>query len=446
MPWYRRKTMQAQYELDKKALGGLIPEKGNKTRILVLGSGFAGMSFIKSFLKNVKYDIAENLELFLITIKNYHLFTPLLYQVATGLVNEYHILDPVRIKTKKLDYRVIEAEIKEINIERKFVVTSLGNIAYDYLVIALGSVDNDFGIKGVKENAIPLKSAKDAIKIRSKIISSFERASLLDIGNPMRKSLLTFVVIGGGPTGVELVGAIRDYVKQLCNKYYSIDSSECRVILIEAANRLLLQAREKTAEKCRRILESRGVRVLLNAKVVAVEQDGVVLADGTKIESSNVFWTAGIKVNPVVENISDELVLKKKGRIIVDEYLRVQNYPYAFAIGDNAWVTSGSKLNPVPAMASAAVQQGEYLGKYLASILSNYTFKKPFVYKDFGLMLSLGRFKGIVEFPNGWVITGFLGWLIWRMVHLVKISTMRNKLGVMFDWAMALFKRRIVTR
>ena len=436
--------MQSQYEVDRKLINIPTFKKGYRTRILVLGSGFAGMAFIKSFLKHIKK--GANVELFLVTIKSYHLFTPLLYQVAAGLVNEYHILDPIRMRNSKIPYYVIEAEVREINLQNKFVTTSLGDIEYDYLVIALGSVDNDFGIKGVKQNATALKFPRDAIQIRNKILSSFEKASLLPIDDTLRKSLLTFVVIGGGPTGVELAGAIRDYVKQLCNKYYHINSSECRVVLVEAANRLLLQAREKTAEKCKKILISRGIEVLLNAKVVAVEQDGVILADGTKIVSQNIFWTAGIKVNPVVENISDELVLKKKGKIMVDEYLRVQNYPYAFAIGDNAWIMSKNKLNPVPAMASAAVQEGAYLGEYLACIFNNRKFEKPFIYKDFGLMLSLGRFKGLVELPNGWIISGFLGWLIWRMVHLVKISTMRNKLGVMFDWTMGLFKKRIVTR
>jgi len=436
--------MQSEYDLKREIIP--ILAKGNKIRVLVLGSGFAGMSFVKSFIKNIDSRSAKNIELFVVTMKSYHLFTPLLYQVATGLVNEYHILDPIRLKNSKLDYHVIEAEVKEINLQNKYVITSLGEIQYDYLIIALGSVDNDFGIKGVKENTVSLKFPKDAIKIRSKILGSFEKASLLSKEDPMRKMLLTFVIIGGGPTGVELAGSIMDYLKQLCSKYYNIDANECSVILLEATNRLLLQAREKTSEKCKKILESSDVKVLLNAKVVAVENDGVILADGTKIYSMNIFWTAGIKVNPVVENIADELVLKKKGKILVDENLRVQNYPFAFAIGDNAWITSGSKLNPVPAMASAAVQEGEYVGKYLAHLLSGRKFEKKFFYKEFGLMLSLGRFKGLVEFPNGFIISGFLGWLTWRMVHLVKIATMRNKIGVMFDWAMSLFKRRIVTR
>ena len=420
--------------------------KSEKIRILVLGSGFAGMSFVKSFIKNIRRELCNNIELIIVTKKGYHLFTPLLYQVATGLVNEYHILDPIRNKNKKLNYQVIEAEVIDIDLIKKTVLTNFFEIQYDYLIIALGSVTNYFGIKGAAEYAIPLKNPEDAIKIRNKIIESFEKASLLPKNDKRRKSLLTFVIIGGGPSGVELAGSIKDYLRQLCKKYYPIDLKETHVIIVEALDRLLPLARKKTSEKCKKSLEKAGVEILLNTKVLAIEEDGVITNEGIKIESYNVFWAAGIKSNPVVERLPEELIPKKKGKIIVDEYLRLPSFQNVFAIGDNAWISNKSKTDPIPAMASAAVQEGKYLGEYLANLLSNKGNSKPFKYKDFGIMFSLGRFDGLVGFPNGLVISGFLGWVIWRMVHLVKIATIRNKLGVMFDWTMSLFKRRIITR
>jgi len=420
--------------------------KSEKIRILVLGSGFAGMSFVKSFIKNIRRELCNNIELIIVTKKGYHLFTPLLYQVATGLVNEYHILDPIRNKNKKLNYQVIEAEVIDIDLIKKTVLTNFFEIQYDYLIIALGSVTNYFGIKGAAEYAIPLKNPEDAIKIRNKIIESFEKASLLPKNDKRRKSLLTFVIIGGGPSGVELAGSIKDYLRQLCKKYYPIDLKETHVIIVEAMDRLLPLARKKTSEKCKKSLEKAGVEILLNTKVLAIEEDGVITNEGIKIESYNVFWAAGIKSNPVVERLPEELIPKKKGKIIVDEYLRLPSFQNVFAIGDNAWISNKSKTDFIPAMASAAVQEGKYLGEYLANLLSNKGNSKPFKYKDFGIMFSLGRFDGLVEFPNGLVISGFLGWVIWRMVHLVKIATIRNKLGVMFDWTMSLFKRRIITR
>lgn len=420
--------------------------KSEKIRILVLGSGFAGMSFVKSFIKNIRRELCNNIELIIVTKKGYHLFTPLLYQVATGLVNEYHILDPIRNKNKKLNYQVIEAEVIDIDLIKKTVLTNFFEIQYDYLIIALGSVTDYFGIKGAAEYAISLKNPEDAIKIRNKIIESFEKASLLPKNDKRRKSLLTFVIIGGGPSGVELAGSIKDYLRQLCKKYYPIDLKETHVIIVEAMDRLLPLARKKTSEKCKKSLEKAGVEILLNTKVLAIEEDGVITNEGIKIESYNVFWAAGIKSNPVVERLPEELIPKKKGKIIVDEYLRLPSFQNVFAIGDNAWISNKSKTDPIPAMASAAVQEGKYLGEYLANLLSNKGNSKPFKYKDFGIMFSLGRFDGLVEFPNGLVISGFLGWVIWRMVHLVKIATIRNKLGVMFDWTMSLFKRRIITR
>lgn len=416
-----------------------------KIRIVVLGSGFGGMSFVKSFAKQIETKKLNNsTEILVITRRAYQLFTPLLYQVASGLLNEYHILDSIRSKNN--NYKIIEAEIFDLDLINKKVITNIGEIEYDYLIISLGSVSNDFGIKGVNEYAIALKTPQDAVKIRNKIIESFEKAILLDKYNSLRKSLLTFVIIGGGATGVELAGTIRDYVHMLTKRYYDIDFNETRIILLEATDRLLPQASEKMSKKCKENLEKAGIKIMLNAKVIGIGKDGVYLSNGEKIDTLNVFWTAGIKSNPIIEKLPDELIPKKKGRIIVDSYLRIPNFNNVFALGDCAYVIDSKTNKLIPAMAASAVQEGKYLSELLINEIENKKFNKPFIYKDYGLMLSLGRFSGLVELPNGIILSGFIGWLVWRMVHLVKISTMRNKLGVMFDWTMSLLKRRIITR
>ncbi|MFP3190500.1 MAG: NAD(P)/FAD-dependent oxidoreductase [Thermoproteota archaeon] len=432
-------------ELIQLSFRDILKKESGKIRILVLGSGFGGMSFVKSLGKKVASSkINGTVETILVTRRAYHLFTPLLYQVSSGLVNEYHILDPIR--NRDYNYKVIEAEILDLDLPNNKVITDVGEIEYDYLIIALGSVSNDFGIKGVNEYAISLKTPQDAVKIRNKILDSFEKANLLENRNPLRRALLTFVIVGGGATGVELAGTIRDYVKMICKKYYNIEFNETKVILLEATNRLLPMASEKLSKKCKEDLEKCGIKIMLNAKVLSVEKDGILLSNGERIETFNVFWTAGVKPNPIIEKLPEELVPKKKGKIIVKEDLRLIGFSNVFAIGDCAYIVDYKTNKIVPALAASAVQEGKYLSKILIDEINGKKEHKPFTYKDLGLMLSLGRFSGLVEFPNGIIISGFFGWLIWRMVHLVKISTMRNRIGVMFDWTMSLLKRRIITR
>jgi NADH dehydrogenase len=423
-------------------LSKLLP-KSHKKRIIVLGSGFAGISFVKAFVKNIGSKL-DDVELVILTRRVYLTFTPLIYQIATGLLNEHHVLEPIRKRNS--DYVIIEAEIEEINLHDKKVITSLGSIEYDYLIIALGSVSNDLGIKGAFNYAIPLKSVQDATKIRNKIIESFEKASILKKDDIKRKSLLTFVIIGGGATGVELAGSIKDYVNLLCKRYYNVNSNEAKVVLLEATDRLIYQASEKASKKCKQILEKSGIEIILNAKVISIEKNKILLSNGSVISSDNIFWTAGIKVNPIIEKIPNEVALKNKGRLVVDRNLKLIGYTDVFAIGDCAYIIDGETGQIVPPMASSAVQEGKYVAKYLANYFIGKQELNPFKFKDYGLMLSLGRFSGLVDFQNKFVISGFLGWVLWRMVHLLKISTIRNKLGIVFDWSMSLLKRRIITR
>jgi len=235
-------------------------------------------------------------------------------------------------------------------------------------------------------------------------------------------------------------------VNLLCKRYYNVNSNEAKVVLLEATDRLIYQASEKASKKCKQILEKSGIEIILNAKVISIEKNKILLSNGSVISSDNIFWTAGIKVNPIIEKIPNEVALKNKGRLVVDRNLKLIGYTDVFAIGDCAYIIDGETGQIVPPMASSAVQEGKYVAKYLANYFIGKQELNPFKFKDYGLMLSLGRFSGLVDFQNKFVISGFLGWVLWRMVHLLKISTIRNKLGIVFDWSMSLLKRRIITR
>ena len=444
----KRKDLQAELLKDEPYVEKSREEEVDGTRharevrVIVLGSGFAGMSFVKSFTKHLSAPDLESVKLKVISRRNYHLFTPLLYQVATGLTDEHHVIDPIENNVRKLHYSVTEAEVESLDLVGRVVKTSEGAFPYDYLIIALGSVSNDFGIRGVMDNAVSLKSLQDAERIRNAIIQSFEKSTLIGLNDPMfgtkRSAALTFVVVGGGATGVELAGSIRDFTKLLSRKYYPVGAREVQVVLLEALDRLVPEFRERLSIKCRESLESAGVEVKLGARVVEVAPTSVVLSDGTVIETQNVFWTAGTRANPVLESLSN--LNKRKGRLVTDGFLRAENLPNLYVVGDDAWI------GQAPPTAAAAVQEGDYVGRQLASLIEGKRFEKPFEYRDRGSMLSLGRFVGLAQFHGGVVVTGFLGWALWRMVHLARIATMRNRLGVMLDWSLSLMHRRIVSR
>lgn len=240
-------------------------------RVVVLGSGFGGLAFLKSFVKNAPRRVLDSVELLLVTKRNHHVFTPLIYQVASGLVDEHHVLDP--LPTIRVGGFRVVAEVVSIDLKGKRVVTNRGEIPYDYLVVALGSVSNDFGIPGVREHAIPLKTVQDGESMRNRIIASFEEALLLGSGDDRLDPLLTFVVVGGGATGVELAGTLRDYVRMLAEKY-GLSNGPPKVVLLEAATSLLPGASSRLSAMCLEDLRSAGVDVRLGAKVVEVTGEG----------------------------------------------------------------------------------------------------------------------------------------------------------------------------
>ncbi|MDV3292743.1 MAG: NAD(P)/FAD-dependent oxidoreductase [Nitrososphaerales archaeon] len=372
----------------------------------------------------------------LVSRRNFHLFTPLLYQAATGLVDPDHVAQLVRPMARKHAFRFLEGELLRVDLDANIVKTSFGDLAYDYLVLAVGSENNDFGIRGVSEYAISLKTLPDAQKMHHKIIASLERA--LVVNDPAeRRRLLTFVIIGGGATGVELAGSLKDFVKFMLRDYPGITEDESSVTLIEVMKDLLPGESGYLSEQTYRILAGRGVRVMLNSKVVEITERGILLDGGDLVETGNVFWTGGTRAPKLIDGINVE---KERGRIIADEFLRIAKHPEVFAVGDLASISDFKTSQKVPATAQSAVQEGEYVGRALSRLLLGKRIE-PFVYKDKGYMLSLGRQVGVAEFRH-FKTAGFFGWLLWRVVHIALISTTRNRLGVIFDWTFAYFYKR----
>ena len=420
---------------------GSVGTNGNssqKVRIVVLGTGFAGSAFIDSFNRHIGRNGRKKVELTAIDRTNYLTFTPLLYEVATWQVYGNHISIPVWSRKKDDDYRFREDEVMEVIPERNEVVTRHGRINYDYLIMALGTENNDFGIKGVAENSIPLKTIKDAELIRKKILESF-KASETKLSEE-----LNYVVVGGGESGVELAASLKNYIEVL-KRDYSSDSINAKVILIEAQDHIMKNSGSEFSTRLESYLRELGIELYLDAKVASVSREEVVLENGLVIKTRNVFWTAGVRSNPIASMLGGGLVQKKSGRIIVNGFLQIPSFENIYVIGDNALIGLSYGEKATPQTAAAAVQEGKYLGRRLASLINGRKYRSVFIYKDRGIMLTLGKFSGLCLFGNGLILSGFTAWLIWKLIHLLKITTFTNRAEVLSDWLMASLHSKDVT-
>lgn len=404
-----------------------------KLKIVVLGMGFAATSFIRSFRGRLSRNAMEGIEVFVISSKSYSLFSPLLYEVATGQVYEYHIATPFSCEVERKGFKFIEADVNSIDVDNKEVVTSRGIIEYDILIVALGSESNDFGIEGVKDNAISLKTLSDGKGIRNRILESYEDALLKSYEGREYESLLNFVVVGGGATGIELSAALVEFLDEIDRSHGKRDLKH-RVILIESKKGLIEDQGKEFSKKLERILRTKGVELFLGKSVVKITREEVFLSDGGIIPSKNVFWTAGIRPNRVLSTAGDNLVKGKGGRLVVTEDLSVPYYKNVYVIGDAALPPPSEKGEMIPQTASAAVQQGKFLGKILADRLNGHASGRKFSYREHGTFLSIGRSSGLCKLPSGIILSGISAWAMWRFIHLLKISSIENKLEILTDW------------
>ncbi len=393
------------------------------TKVVIIGGGFGGLNAAKS-LRRAKID------LLILDKTNHHLFQPLLYQVATAALSPGEIAYPIReIFRKQKNTTVIMGEAKAIDKEKKQVTLANGDIIhYDYLILSVGARHSYFGNDGWEAFAPGLKTINDALKIREKILISYEKAERLDSITEAAK-YLNFCVIGGGPTGVEMAGAIAEIAHTtLFDNFRRINTSKTKIYLIEAAPHILPVYSPALSEKAKKELEKLGVKVLTGKKVINITEGGVQMEDEF-IESKNVIWAAGNQASPLLKSLN--AALDRQGRVLVDPDLSIAGHPEIFVIGDAA-CAMGKEGKPLPAIAPTAIQQGKYVAKIIKEGLPK-DQRPPFVYFDKGSMATIGRGKAIAVMGK-FQFEGFFAWLAWGLIHIMYLIGFRNRIGVILEW------------
>ncbi|MEK6481513.1 NAD(P)/FAD-dependent oxidoreductase [Catalinimonas sp. 4WD22] len=394
-------------------------------RIVILGGGFAGLSLAKT-LRNDPFQIV------LIDKNNYHTFQPLLYQVAIGGLEPDSVAIPYRKIFEgysNLTFRM--AEVLSVNTTSKEVYTDIGVIPYDYLVVATGAKTNFFHLQSTAENAMPLKSVPQALDLRSLFFQNFEKA-VRTTNHDEFESLIDIVIVGGGPTGVEMAGAIAELRQHvLPNDFKELDFRRMDIYLVESGSRILGSMSAHASEKARQSLQTMDVKVLLNTGVTDYDGRLVRLSNGQQILSGTLVWAAGVQGN-IPQGLDGGLICRGN-RLTVDEYLRVSNTTDVFAVGDVAAVVSGEQNQPHAMIAPVALQQGKLLAHNLRCLRKQKPLR-PFLYKDRGAMATVGRHHAVVDLPF-FRFSGITAWLVWLMVHLMALVGYRNKLVVFLNWA-----------
>ncbi|MDC0896851.1 NAD(P)/FAD-dependent oxidoreductase, partial [Nitrosopumilus sp.] len=427
----------------------------NKKKIVILGSGFAAVECAKK-LEN-EYGNDPEIELVMIGEDNFLLFTPMLPQVASGMIETRHIVFPIRTICKKTKF--YEGRIKNIDPYGK-LVTLWGtgdkrsiSIHYDFLVVALGSETNFFGMADVEKNAYTMKTLNDAVMLRNRIIDMLEQAE--NETNPiLRKSFLNFVVVGGGFAGIETAGELMDLLLDVRKYYPSIQKDDLKVIVLEAMGEILPGFNNKLAEFAKQKLKERGIDIQLKKAVTSFDgnevtiktldetpKDSIDQSEINSIITKTLIWTAGITP---VNTIKRSMFKTEKGKIVVNNFLEVPKFPGVFAIGDCALFVDPITNRPFPPTAQIAEAQAKMAAKNLISLIKN-SEKEKFVYRSKGQLAIIGKRTGIATFL-GMNISGFLAWLIWRNVYLSKIPTFDKKTRVFLDWMIDLFFDRDVSR
>jgi NADH dehydrogenase len=418
------------------------PINKNHPHIVVLGGGFGGLNLAKS-LKGTKARIT------LIDRQNHHLFQPLLYQVATATLSAVEIAKPLRSILSDYDNVHVElGEVQAIDLNSRTIILADRSVTYDYVIIALGGVTSYFGHPEWAEHAPGLKSINDALRIRREILFAFEQAEVSEDPEQIKK-LMTVVIVGGGPTGVELAGATKELGRYVMKHDFShIDPTKVRVILIEAADRVLLHLPKDLSASAQRQLEEIGVEVRLNTMVKDIKDETVVVSSKDKpdqletIKAAAIVWSAGVGANPLARTLGVDI--DRAGRIKVNPDLSIPGHPEAFAIGDIAFILKQDGM-PVPGVSPAAIQMGQYMARLLKTELADPNLRpdqrEPFKYHDKGTMATIGHSRAVAMIgPTKF--SGFFAWLTWLFVHLLFLVGFTNKVTVIIRWVWAFFTRR----
>ncbi|MCW3071050.1 MAG: NAD(P)/FAD-dependent oxidoreductase [Bacteroidetes bacterium] len=397
----------------------------NKKRIVIIGGGFGGLQIARS-LSDSNYQVV------LIDKNNYHQFQPLFYQVATAGLEPSTISFPFRkIFQNKKNVHIRVAEVYKVDAVNNQVDTSIGIVNYHYLVIAIGADTNFFGNKKITELSYPMKSVSEALTLRNRILENYEKA-LTETDREKRKTLMNIVVVGGGPTGVEVSGTLAEMKKSILPKDYpELDFKMMQVYLLEGSPKVLNVMSENASKKAQEYLTALGVNVFLNSRVKDYDGENVFLEGGKAIPTNTLVWAAGVTGNRL-EGL-DPAVIGRAGRIMVDRQNKVKGSSNIFAIGDIALMTEEKFPDGHPQVAQVAIQQAKLLAKNFKSMDEKKELK-GFSYKDLGSMATVGRNKAVADFPK-WKFAGFFAWLIWMFIHLMSIVGGKNRLFAFINWA-----------
>lgn len=393
-----------------------------RKRVVIVGMGFGGVRAARTLA-------GSNLDVLLIDRNNYHLFQPLLYQVASAGLEQESIAYSIRAMTRTWpNIRFQLSEVNGIDLDQRRIQTSAGEVSYDYLVLGAGSATNFFGLATVQQHAFDLKALADAEVLRNQILYCFEQA--VTEPDPARKrSLMTFVIVGGGPTGVEFAGALIELVNYVLAKDYpELGTHLARVVLVEATDRLLASMPEKLGMYTLQKLRSMSVEVLLNAQVTDADGERVVLHDGAVIPARTLVWAAGVKAAPLAATL--QTAHAGGGRIPVQPDLSLPEHPEVFVIGDMAWLEQDGKV--LPMIAPVAMQMGIYAGRAILAREAGTTLP-PFSYRDKGSMATIGRNTAVAA-AFGMSLKGYPAWLAWLLLHIYYLIGFRNRIVVLLNW------------
>jgi NADH dehydrogenase len=395
-----------------------------RKQVVIVGGGFGGLNTVRGLG-------GEAVDVTLIDRRNFHLFQPLLYQVATASLSPGDIASPLRaVVRKQKNVRVWLGEVESVDIERQTVLLRDGELTYDYLVVATGGTHAYFGHEEWGAVAPGLKTVEDATEIRRRFLLAFENAER-ESDPAKRRQLLTFVIVGAGPTGVELAGAMAEIAHHtLPSDFRAIDTATARIVLLEGGDRVLPTFPPELSEKARRSLESRGVEVRTGAFVTGIEPGRVTIGDEV-IDACDVVWAAGVKASALGATLG--AVTDRAGRVEVNSDATIPGHPNVFVIGDLALFREDGK--PLPGVATVAIQQGKYVAKTIRRDLRGEP-RKPFHYLDKGLLATIGKASAVAD-VSGLKMSGLLAWLIWVVIHISYLIGFRNRILVMIQWAWA---------
>ncbi|MFO7586130.1 MAG: NAD(P)/FAD-dependent oxidoreductase [Anaerolineales bacterium] len=391
--------------------------------IVIIGAGFGGLHAAHALA-------GKPVRVTLIDKRNYHLFQPLLYQVATAGISPHEIAYPVRaIFQRQKNFEFLMARVHGVDFERKRVLSEHGEVTYDYLILAAGASVNFFGNVSLEQNALPLKDVSDAVTVRNHVLRMFEMAAL-ETDPQKRAAMLSFVVVGGGPTGVESAGALSELVSLVLRRDFKrMDIKSVSVLLLEAAPSLLTGFPAPLQQSARRALERKQVQVRLEAKVDNFDGQALTLSNDEVIPARTVLWSAGVQAASLLRNL--ELETSRAGRVKVLPTLQVPVWPDVYVVGDGSYFEEDGKA--LPMVAPVATQQGKHAVRNILAQINGKPLK-PFHYTDLGMMATIGR-NAAVAVTLGMQFRGFLAWVVWLVIHLIGLIGFRNRLIVLINWA-----------